>query len=161
MGATTREDVKARDGEEIWETTTESTSWFKVTDDRGRERSISVGGKLGARLRISSIDREINQDLVMHGNDPFTNGMLRRLDDTSANSPDTFTDRELAVGFSKNGKAFQAFVDKLNELNVRRMKGMAGSFDATVAQVEYLDRVIKDKFRVEGDTPSYREYKQI
>ncbi len=161
MGATTREDVKAREGEEVWETTTEATSWFKVTDDRGRERSVSVGGKVGARLRITTIDREINQDLAMYGNDAFSNGLLRRVDDTTTNSVDALTDRELSIGFSKNGRAFQAFVDKLNELNVRRMRAMADEIDGSVAQVAYLDKVIREKYRIEGDTPSYREYKQL
>jgi hypothetical protein len=161
MGATTRDDVKARPGEEVWETTTEATSWFRVTDDRGRERSMSVGGKVGARLRITTVDREINQDLAMYGHDAFTSGLLRRVDDTTANSPNTMTDQELTLGFSKAGRAFQAFVDKLTELNVRRMRGMSTDVDATVAQVSYLDQVIKEKFRIEGDTPSYREYKQL
>jgi hypothetical protein len=154
-------DLKAREGEEIWETTTETTSWFRATDDRGRERSVSVGGKVGARLRISTIDREINQDLAMHGGDPFSNGLLRRVDDTSANNADTLTNQQLMVGFSKNGRAFQAFVEKLTELNVRRMRTLANEIDATVAQVAHLDQVIKDKFRIEGDTPSYREYKAV
>lgn len=161
MAATsTTRNLKAREGEEIWETTTEGTVWVVTTDDRGREREVSVGGKVGARLRISAVDREINQDRALHG-DAFTSGLLRRVDDATQNPPDALNDQELMVGFTKSGRAFQAFVDKLNELNVRRMRGMALDVDATVAQVRHLDEVIRDKYRKDGDTPSYREYKSL
>ncbi len=153
----TSREPKARPGEEIWETTTDGVVWVNLTDERGRERQTSVGGKAGSRLRIMTVDREICQDRAVYG-DPFTNGMLRRIDDVTANVPDALSTDQLLLGFSKSGRAFHSFVAGLNEMNTRRMRSMADSVDATVAQISHLDEVIKMKYRQEGDTPSYRAY---
>lgn len=160
-----RETLRARPGEEIWETTTDGRVWVSQTDERGHTRETSVGGKAGSRLRISTIDREICQDRVM-GPDPFTNGMLRRVDADQATDPRTASDdvlstEDLMVGFSKSGNAFRSYVDRLSEFNVRRMHEMAEMVDASQSQVTYLRTVITDRFRQEGDTPTYREMRQV
>ncbi len=152
----------ARDGEEIWETTTEGRVWVAMVDDRGRDVVKSVGGKVGDKIRIKTTDRQIMQDNV--DDSPFTNGLLKRVDAAATpedNSPQAMTTEELMVGFTKNGKAFHAWVDGLNEMNVRRMRGMAEEVDATASQISHLDAVIKTKYRIEGDTETYRTLKQF
>ncbi len=156
--------VKAREGEEVWETTTAGRTFYSTTDNFGRVRESSVGGKVGAKLRIKTTDREYVQESCQNPDvDPFVNGMLVRVDEATKpedNSPEAMRVETLLVGFTKNGNAFRAFVDGLNELNTRRMRDMAEASDATVAQVAYLEEVIKARYRKEGDTPSYRQMKQ-
>lgn len=158
---------RARDGEEIWETTTEGKVWVTTTDDRGKEKAVSVGGKPGARLRIKSLDREVMQDAILQdGSDPFTNGLLKRIDADQQDDPQTASDQVLTTEqlmelFGKTGNAFQAGVRKLNELNVRRLREMAESLDAKASQIAFLDEHIETEFRQHGDTPTYRELKGI
>lgn len=153
---------RARDGEEIWETTTAGTVWVLVTDDRGKEKSVSVGGAQGQRLRIKSLDREINQDAIMEdGSDPFTNGLLKRIDADQQLDPGTKSDQVLDTEqlmdiFKASGNAFQAKVKKLNELNFRRLYDMAEAADASASQISFLREHLTN-FRQEGDTATYRE----
>lgn len=155
--------LAAREGEEIWRTTTDGTVWVRVTDQRGTAREISVGGKAGAVLRIKSLDREVAQEAIFDIEaDPFRNGLLKRADADQNEDEATATDQafgteELVKAFSKSGNAFQSFVNKLNEVNVRRMKDIAGSVDATQSQVAYLEQVTEEKYRKHGDTKTYRE----
>ena len=160
MTATTRA-PRAREGEEIWETTTPGHVWVRKTDDRGRAKLERVGGKEGARLRIKTVDREIAQEEGGEQN-AFESGLLKRVDSRAADEPETqasqaLTTEELVIGFSKSGNAFQAYVNKLSEINVRRMYDMAEAVDATASQSAYLKQYIKDNYRVGGDTPTYKE----
>lgn len=153
--------MRAREGEEIWETTTDGLVWVSVMDDRGRVSEKSFGGKAGTKLRIKTTDRLVNEDAV-YGPSVFENGMLVRIDQAADQLPEsmreqTFTTEELAAGFTKNGMAFRSFVDKLNELNTRRMRTMCEAVDASQSQLNYLDGVIREKYKIEGDTPTYRE----
>lgn len=165
--ARTQHEVKAREGEEVWEITTPGRVWLTVTDDRGRSKSVSVGGtgKPGARIRISTLDREMMQDsLVEDRSDPFVNGMLKRVDgdqnsDERTASDQALTSEELAELFEKKGNAFQSAVKKLNELNVRRLREMAEPLDAAASQIAFLDSHIEEHYRAGGDTPTYRELK--
>lgn len=165
MTARTGHQPKAREGEEIWETTTAGTVWVRTTDDRGKEKDISVGGKPGARLRIKSYDREVCQDAILtDGADPFTNGLLKRVDADQQDDPMTASDQvlttdELMGVFKKSGNAFQSAVRKLNELNVRRLQEMAEALDATASQMSFLNEHIEENYRQHGDTPTYRELK--
>lgn len=158
---------KAREGEEIWETTTPGTVWFTSTDDRGKEKSVSVGGAVGQRMRIKSLDREICQDRILEdASDPFTNGLLKRIDKDQNEEEQTTTDQaytteELMAVFSSTGNAFQAKVRKLNELNVRRLREVADAMDAKASQIAFLDEHIETTYRGGGDTPTYRELKGI
>lgn len=155
--------LMTREGEEIWELNVPGTVWVEVTNDRGRPVPLRVGGKQGARLRISTEDRVLNQERVVDPEvDPFTNGMLVRLDadqqqDEKTKSIDALTDSDLVRIFAKNGRAFQASVDKLNQLSVRRMSEMAATVDATSSQVAYLKESIERRWPIGGDTPTYRE----
>jgi hypothetical protein len=65
---------------------------------------------------------------------------------------------ELVAAFAKNGNAFQGYVNKLNELNQRRMLEMGEAVDASVAQMSYLREVV-DQYRpvTEGVQPSVLE----
>lgn len=155
--------AQTRPGEELWETTTPGTVWVTVTDDRGREKQISAGGRVGAPLRIKTLDREINQEAVYEvESDPFRNGLLRRLDadqneDEGTASDQALSQEQLVKLFAKNGNAFRSAVDKLNEINIRRMRGMADDLDVTTAQLAYLNEIIEEKYRKHGDTRTYRE----
>ncbi len=154
--------LAVREGEEIWETTTAGRVWVTLMDDRGRDRTISVGGKVGDRLRIKTIDRE--SAMAMVEDSPFVNGMLLRIDGAAVpedKSEQALRTEELMVGFEHTGQDFVDFVAGLNEFNVRRMREMAEAVDATGSQVNHLDEVIKTKYRVEGDTESYRTFKQL
>lgn len=160
---TTAPRPRSRAGEEVWETTTEGTVWVVATSPNGRDRNISVGGRAGERLRISTMDREIAQDTASSEiSDPFRNGLLRRVDadagaDPATASEQVFTTEELLVGFAKSAGAFRAFVDPLNELNARRMLEMVEVADASVSQRTYLQGVVAEKFRIHGSTPTYDE----
>lgn len=155
--------LRARPGEEIWETVTEGRVWVVTTDHRGHERRTSVGGKAGARLRITTVDREINQDRIMEDtSDPFRNGMLRRVDadqntDERTASDQALTTEQLVTVFAKSGMAFQSAVKKLNERNVRRLREMCEAVDASTSQVAFLDKHISENFRQHGSMPSYDE----
>lgn len=154
---------RARDGEEIWETTTPGKVWVLVTDDRGKEKSVRVGGAPGQRLRIKSLDREINQDAILGDeSDPFTNGLLKRIDADQQQDPQTASDQVIDTEalmdfFKSSGAAFQNKVRKLNELNFRRLYEMAEAADASASQIAFLREHLAATFRLEGDTPTWRE----
>lgn len=152
-----------RPGEEVWELTVSGTVWVEVTNDRGKPTPLRVGGKPGARLRISTEDRVIVQERVVDPEaDPFTNGMLVRIDadqqaDSKTASVDALTTEDLMKIFSKSGRAFQSAVDKLGQLSVRRMTEMAEDVDATASQISYLKEQLETRWPLGGDTPTYRE----
>jgi len=152
---------KARPGEEVWETTTDGTVWVPIVDVRGRESYVEVGGVAGSVLRITSIDREVAQDRVPTGNDPFVNGMLRRIDADQNADPKTASDQalgtdELVAVFTKSGTAFRAAVDKLSEHNVRRLYEAMELVDATASQQAYLREKIAS-FRPKGNDAAYAD----
>lgn len=165
--ARTTHTPKARDGEEIWETTTPGRVWVMTTDDRGKDKPISVGPKTGSRLRIKSTDREIVQDSILNdGSDPFTNGLLKRVDADQNEDPMTASDQalsteELTAIFESTGNAFQSKVKKLNELNARRLREVAEAVDAKASQIAFLDEHIEANFKQQGDTPTWRELKGL
>lgn len=158
-------ELKVRPGEEIWESTVAGQVWVETTDEKGKAKSVCVRGF--GRLRITSIDREINQDMVVDPEyDPFTNGMLIRVDAPQDSDPRTASDQALDTAglmavFNTTGKAFEKKVDGLNEVNVRRMWDMRESVDATASQVNYLRKSLDARWPIGTDTPSYRELKGI
>ena len=157
---------RVREGEEMWETTTPGTVWVPVIDTRGREKEVKVGGRVGARLRIETEDRIIAEERLLNPeNSPFRNGLLVRIDarrgdhaDPALDQGQEITTQELMAAFAKSGNAFHAYVDKLNEINVRRMHEMAPMVDASVAQASYLaDKVAAYRPSGEGPQPSVVE----
>lgn len=164
----TKAPPRSRPGEEIWETTTPGTVWVTVTDNRGKERQVKVGGKIGSRLRITSDDREVAEDRLMEVSaSPFRNGMLVRIDagagdmkeEEDADYSQQLSTEELMAGFAKSGNAFHSFVGKLNEVNTRRMLELAPAIDASASQLNHLEEVVREKYRpaTEGPQPSYVE----
>ena len=152
-----------RAGEEIWETTISGRVWVETTNEKGAPRMVSVGGREGARLRITTEDREIAQERIINRDlDPFVNGSLVRVDadqqnDERTKSVDALSTEQLIQVFSKTGKAFQTKVDGLGELTVRRMMDIAEQVDATNSQINYLRKSIEERWPIGGDTPTYRE----
>lgn len=147
----------------MWETTTDGVLWFMTTDSRGHEKPKKVGGKAGTRFRVTTVDREITQDLIVNpANDPWANGFLKRIDADQNGDERTATDQalsteELMIVFGKSGNAFQSAVRRLNERNVRRLREMCDAVDATQSQVGFLDKHIEENYRVQGSMPSYDE----
>lgn len=154
---------RTREGEELWETTTDGLLYYLVTDTRGREKEKSVGGKAGTRLKISTVDREMNQDAIQdERSDPWHNGFLRRVDADQNLDERTATDQalsteELMAVFAKSGNAFQAAVRKLNERNVRRLREMVELVDASQSQQAFIEAHITENYKVQGSMPSYDE----
>lgn len=156
----TRQLVKRPD-EEIWESCVRGRTWVEITDHRGAPKNISVVG-VGSRLRITTIDRIRNQEVVRDPQgDPFLNGMLMRVDsdqkqDPTTDSSQVHSDDDLKMVFTLEEDAFTVYVDELNELNVRRLKEMAPAH-ASVAQDKFLTELLLRKWPIGGDTPTYRE----
>lgn len=155
-----------RNAEEIWESTIPGRIWVTTVNARGTRKDISVGGREGARLRIAKIDREITQEQIVDPlNDPFLNGMLRRVDADQNKVPETKTDQALSTEdlvtlFAKDTPAFQSAVDALSEVNVRRMLSIAKDVDATMSQQQYLKDSVQRRWPItSGDTETYRELK--
>lgn len=155
--------VRTKEGEEAWETTTGATIYLGITNPRGHSKVKKFGGKPGSRVRISTTDREINQDAITNeDSDPFSNGLLKRLDKDQNEDESTATDQaldteELMALFGKSGNAFQSAVRALNERNVRRLRAIAEDVDASASQISFLDEHITEHYRIEGSRESYDE----
>lgn len=163
MVTTTDKRPRAREGEEIWATTTAGTIYYVTTDSRGHEKQRKVGGKEGSRMRITTVDRELNQDAIdKTESDPWSNGLLKRLDQDqndheATQSTQAFETEELMAFFAKTGNAFQSQVRRLDERNVRRMRGMAEDVDASASQIQFLTDHIEEHYKIQGSMPSYDE----
>ncbi len=168
--------------DEQWETTTSSITWIRVTAANGEVRQVKVGGRKGARFKISFEDRVANQDEVVEPqHDPFTNGLLYRLkgsepvhppqqaQDYSIDALDTprpeaeqmMSFAELRGLLEKHGNAFRAQVAKLNETNLRRLDEIAKELpeaqQPTVAQKSAMDELLR-AHRPGGTQPSYADF---
>lgn len=156
-----------RPGEEVWETTIPGRIWLEATNDRGKPVPLSVGGRPGARLRISTEDRIIAQERIIDREfDPFVNGMLTRIDadqqqDEKTKSADALSTEDLLKIFSYSSRRFQTAVDQLGQVSVRRMLEMAETVDATASQTSYLKKAIDERWPIGGDTATYREIKGL
>lgn len=153
------QDLKS--AEEVWETTGPGTIGVSVTGVDDKPRPSRVGGRPGMRLRISAYDRLRNQEtcLVKSG-DPFTNGMLVRVDADQQQDPTTASVnavKDLADLFDLRGAAFSERVEQLNEYNVRRMLDVAEDVDATNSQIQALRAMINTKWPIGGEMPMYKE----
>lgn len=153
--------VKPREGEEVWELTVPGRVWVKVTKyTRSGHPITEVASwgpkKQGQQFRITTTDRELNQENVADPqHDIFRNGMLVRVDapqndDEMTASEDAVSTEDLLTIFEKNGNAFQSAVKKLGETPIRRLREMADAVDASNAQVRYLDEIIGERFRRGG-----------
>lgn len=141
---------------EIWESTIPGRVSVAITNSRGRPQQQSVIGR-GSRIRISAEDRELAEEGIRHAqNNPFRNGMLYHVngEETSA---DALSDADLKTVFEVSGPEFEATVAELGEVNIRRLRDLTGPVDASRSQVEFLEKLIEERFPVGGDTPTYRE----
>ena len=158
----TKSAVPVREGQEVWETTTDGVVWIPTVDARNRERLVRVGESAGSRLLISTLDREVAQDRVRpDGTDPFRNGMLRRVDvdqnlDENTRSEHALSTDQLTAIFGRSGTAFRSAVDKLSEFNVRRLNDLAEPMDASASQTTYLREKVLS-YRPVVDEDSFRD----
>jgi hypothetical protein len=152
-------------GEELWESTVAGSVWVNITNKRDEIEGFRI--QAGQRLRITKRDREMNQDRIRAvKHDPFTNGMLKRLDadqndDPRTETPDALTVEEILAIFAKTGAQFERKVSSLSEVPIRRMRDLAGDVDATQSQLAFLDKIIADRYSVGGTSPTYEELKRL
>jgi len=153
------------EGEELWTSNVAGAIWVKVTNKRDEVEGLQITA--GQRLRITKRDREMNQDRIRDGKrDPFTNGMLKRLDadqnlDARTATPDALSVEEIMVIFSTTGPQFERKVASLSEVPIRRMRELAVDVDATQSQIKYLDDIIAERFAVGGTQPTYEELRVL
>ena len=143
---------------EIWESTIPGRVSLTVENAQGRQQTVSVVGK-GKRLRITQLDRELAEEVIRnHEHNPFRNGMLVRVDGKGHDpSADELSDDDLKAIFELDQSDFQATVDQLGQVNVRRLKAMVTEVDASKSEIEYLDEIIQQKWPIGGSMPSYDE----
>lgn len=152
---------------EIWEATTDGTTWVWTYDRRDdRYQKQRVGGRQGSshRLHISRDDRRFNQEQVvdeMKGHDPFTNGALRLVSTDRAEDIDAtyhLTTEDLQTMLEVRDQAlFEETVTEIkSELLLRRLKDVAEAH-ATVAQLEFISGLISQRYRVGGTQKTVRE----
>jgi hypothetical protein len=146
--------------QEIWELTIPGRITINVHLSGGVVREISRQGE-GQRLRLTTYDRKVAQEMIRERvNDPFTNGMLIRVDLAGAKSPkahNELDDAALGEIFKLDDDDFTATVDTLSEVNVRRLKAMARKRKAHTAQIETLDETLTAKWPIGADMPSNKE----
>lgn len=145
--------VTARPGEEVWELCTGGRVWVAVTDAKGVEKARGVSGR-GARLRISTSDRELAQERTRDDrNDPFTNGTLIRLDADQNEVEETastsaLSDSQLLDLLSKKqGAVFKKSLEELSEVAYRRLRTLVRDNDeVTAAQQKAFQSVYDEKY---------------
>ncbi len=152
---------------ETWEITTDGTVWVDKMDPReGRYVKQRVGGRQGGsrRLHITRDDRRFNQEQVveeMKHSDPFTNGALVLVSAERAEDIDTtyhLTNEDLGRLLEiKDAALFQSEVSDIkSELILRRLKEL-GETQATVAQLEFVTELIRERYKVGGTQRTVRE----
>jgi hypothetical protein len=154
-------ELPAKNEQEIWESNIEGCTWVETTDHRGAPRMKSVTGA-GQRLRLTSHDRVRAQERIRQlEHDPFTNGSLRRVDrnqndDEGTKTENALSEADLELIFGLDFEDFKEEVEKLSEINHRRLKAMA-PVHATMQQGQHLQELIEERYHIGGDTPTYRE----
>ncbi len=152
---------------ETWEATTAATTWVYTFDKReDRYKLTRVGGRSGSRrLMISRDDRKYNQEILPYENtsqDPFTNGTLRLVSDRSLDDElDTryhYTDADIAAFYEvREADAFlEAISDITSELVLRRIAAF-GDTSGTIAQLEAIRGLLRERYPVGGTQKSVQE----
>lgn len=149
-----------REGEEMWEMQLPGAVYVEYTNHLGKPADKSVSGK-GSILRIATIDRQLAEEkIVDHVANPFRNGTLVYQKGGAAQperAPDALTDDDLAELFVMRDDEFDAVLEELSQVNVRRMQALAKGQDASISQVAAIDGVISRKWPLGGAMPSYEE----
>lgn len=153
--------VAERENEEIWELMIDGRVSVEKTNHMGHPSTVSAKGK-GQRIRLSTRDRLLAQERIRDPkNDPFTNGMMVRIDSAAQEEPQSdqaLTDEDLvSVFLLADENDFKEVVTSMTEVNVRRLKDLASNAKATLTQVAFIDDLIREKWPIGGDTPTYRE----
>jgi hypothetical protein len=153
------------EGEELWESAVAGQIWVNITNKRDEIEGFKVTA--GQKLRITKRDREMNQDRIRDGKrDPFTNGMLRRIDkdqntEPRTETPDALSVEEIVTIFAKTGTQFERKVQSLGEIPIRRMFALIDEVDASQSQIKFLTDLITERYSVGGTQPTYEELKKL
>jgi hypothetical protein len=121
-----------------------------------RDRLVLGPDRVGMKFRISTADRVDNQSQVVNEDqDPFRNGMLRRVDgdqqaDPLTASTDVLTGEDMVDLIDLPDPEFQERVKSLGEVPVRRLLELAPNAGASHAKVVFLENYIKDAYIVGG-----------
>lgn len=150
-------DAPKVEGKETWEMQTGGTVYVESLIDpvRGVTKMLKASGK-GGRVRISAMDRKLAQERTRDKkHDPFTNGLMLRVDDDQQEDPDTaspsaMSDAGLTKLFSfKQQARFRAAIGDLTEVSLRRLKDLAAeNEDVTSVQNDIINTRINDEFSV-------------
>lgn len=153
-----------KDTIEVWEAQTASATYVFQKDPRSPNgyKTVKVGGpNASKRLRISTDDREFTQEQVLDtnkGDDPFTNGALKRID---TNDPEAnvgiVTDEDLEQYLTFAPETFEEAVREIDsELTVRRLKDLV-EVKGTVPQFEIVREYIEERWKVGGTQKTVQE----
>jgi hypothetical protein len=141
--------------QEIWECTTDGTTWVHVKDPRNAEGWVQkkVGGKGTKRITLSVEEREFNQELVAYEkeeHDPFTNGLLVRISPkTVERGENELSDTELIEKLGiVDDAAFEADLAKIeSEVVVRRLLDLSKRH-ASMLRHEVIQNLVDDRYKI-------------
>jgi hypothetical protein len=138
--------VKAKEGQEIWETVTDATVFLTTEDSRGRIKTKKYGGKKGSRIRISVEDREyVEENLRDFDRSPFRSGILKQVGGVAVieDERNHLSDEEMVIAFKeKSGIVFERWISGLNEINLYRARDMLEAVDATRSQTAAIEAAL-------------------
>lgn len=159
------------EGVEIWEKVVASTIWIPTVGARGETKQRRLAGPAGRTFQIRTIDRELGMDISPKN--AFNNGKLKaqkgapvEVVKEQSDADNTFSEEDLGKILEKKGMPFWHAVEKLNEMNARRLKSLTEEgpgdpptpprYDATAAQIKKIEEVVAS-FRKEGPTSGYAD----
>ncbi len=143
--------------EEIWELQIPGTVYIQTLAPNNFGQMVPTDrtlgpNKKGLQFRISKQERTMNQQRVADQvNDPFKNGILVRCDasqqeDAATASTDAMTGSDLLAMLEQNGAVFDQSLEKLSEINLRRLYDLAVEMDASHSQVNSIVEFTQARF---------------
>jgi len=150
---------------EVWAVQTPGLIYLRTTvpNRMGQlvDAEISIGpNRQGGQFKISTIDREENQARCADpAADVFRNGMLARLDADQQADPQTasvnaITAEDILDIFDLDQAGFEARVQELSEVPLRRMVDLGQAMDVSHRRLEYLTELIATRYSVAKSQPS-------
>ena len=140
--------------QEIWESTTEGTTWVNVRDPRNPDgwTRKKVGGKGTKRITLTVEEREFNQELVTFENqehDPFLNGLLLRISPKSAEKGENeISDEDLIAQLKEDDVVFDRWLSSLTaEVVIRRLLEVAKKH-APMYRYEAIRELIDERYSI-------------
>lgn len=160
-----QQNLSPREGMESWVMQLDSVVCLETTGynryGQPTSKEMKIGPlRRGFEFQISTADREDNQRNVMDPRqDPFRNGTFVRTDrsqDTDPNtaSKDALTTEALIDICDLQQPAFEARVQELGEVPLRRLAEMAESMDIGYQKVRYVQDYVADRFASGGPQKS-------